>query len=734
LAVKETGFVILNTEEHFLPKAQSGISAKIYNFKSNRFYSFEIENWAYSKGLLKKNHHSVVRSAWKVLLFLILSEMMIPRIYAARFSRDSLVKIANSNQPPWVRISSLLILSDHYSSYFKDSALMYANQALELSNKTSNLRGVANSYYAFGQIYINAGNLAKARSYYLDGIHLCEMNKEIDGQIEGYMHISFFYQILGKNDSMMYYGLNALALSKKTDNIEIQAGAAHDVGNLYSLEGNNDKALYYCKLSLDTWKKIGHSNIAGVLSDIGNIYYYQKDYRNALIYYRQAYVNAGRNYDPAAFGYSLNNIGLVYYQLDSVEPAIEYFKKSISYYNLNMNKQGIANVEENLGKTYLKIKKYKEALDHSKISLEMFVFQDYKRGVEEAYATMAEGEAGLNDYKNAWLYQKLASQFLDSINRVNLNKANTDFETKMEIVRADNENNLLREEASRQKAELNKKNQFAFFISTVMILCLIIAFLALSSNRKRRNQLLLLSKLNEEIIQQKQTLEESDELKTKLFSIVSHDFKSPLASLQLFLSMFEEGDFTKEEVKELSGKLMERMNVTFSFIENLLSWAQSQLKGYTPNLSKIDLHKLVDENFELYNRQAEWKGIMFQNDINEDEILIADSDMLKLVLRNLMSNAIKYTGNGGYVTIYSVKSKNSITVSVSDTGVGMSQEMIGKIFSGQRVNTYGTFNEPGTGLGLRLCKEFLEKIGGAIRVKSELGKGSTFSFDIPFEV
>ena len=662
---------------------------------------------------------------------LLLSFTVISGTYAARFSRDSLVNIVNSNQPSWIRISSLLILSDHYSSYYKDSAFMYANQALELSKKTSNLRGIANTYYAFGKIYINAGELSKARAYYLDGIRLCESNHEIDGQIEGYMHIGFFYQILGKNDSMMYYGLNALALSKKTKNIEIQAGVAHDIGNLYSLEGNLDKALYYCKLSLEIWKKIRHTNVAGVLSDIGNIYYNIKDYKKALIYYRQAFINAGENNDPAAFGYSLNNIGLVYYQLDSVPSSIDYFKKSIYYYNLNLNKQGIANAEENLGKSYLKIKQYKPALDHATISLKMFEFQDYKKGVQEAYNTMAEAEAGLGNYMNAWMDQKLAAQFQDSLNRLNLNRTVADFETKMEIDRADNENNLLRAEDSRQKAELNKKNQFAFFISTVMVLCLVIAFLALSSNRKRKNQLLLLSRLNEEIIQQKQILEESDELKTKLFSIVSHDFKSPLASLQLFLSMFEEGDFTKDEVKELSGKLMERMNVTFSFIENLLSWAQSQLKGYTPNLSRISLHKIVDENFELYAKQAEWKGIIFRNETDENESFIADSDMLKLVLRNLMSNAIKYTGNGGEIRVFSKRGNHKITISVSDTGVGMTKDMIGKIFSGQRINTYGTFNEPGTGLGLRLCKEFLEKIGGAIRVESELGKGSTFSFEIP---
>ena len=264
-----------------------------------------------------------------------------------------------------------------------------------------------------------------------------------------------------------------------------------------------------------------------------------------------------------------------------------------------------------------------------------------------------------------------------------------------------------------------------------MILCLIIALIALSSSTKRKRQLLLMAKLNEEITGQKKILEETDELKTKLFSIVSHDFKSPLASLQLFLSMFEEGDFTKDEVKELSGKLMERMNVTFSFIENLLGWAQSQMNGYIPNFSRLNLYNIAEENFELYRKQAEGKVIAFHNEIRKDEEIVTDENMLKLVLRNLMSNAIKYTEKGGEVKISANRENKYIIISVCDTGIGMTEAMIRKIFTSQRINTYGTDNEPGTGLGLMLCREFLEKIGGFITVKSEVGKGSTFSVNIP---
>ena len=158
----------------------------------------------------------------------------IARVDAARFDKDSLLSAAGEGRNEYLRISALLELSDHYSSFFKDSSILYARQALELSRQYKNIRGEANALYAYATIYINSGRLAKARETYLEGLKLCDQNNETDGKIEGLVHFSVFYQMLGKNDSMMYYSLKALDLSKKTNNIEIQAGVAHDIGNLYA--------------------------------------------------------------------------------------------------------------------------------------------------------------------------------------------------------------------------------------------------------------------------------------------------------------------------------------------------------------------------------------------------------------------------------------------------------------------------------------------------------------------
>jgi len=651
--------------------------------------------------------------------------------FALNFNKDSLLFAGYHNPDMAKRVDALLLISDHYNSFFQDSAIKYTQEAYDLADKNNLVRGEAHALYAYSAIYINSKHLAKARDFIYQGIKFSEKQNYVDGKIEGYMHFSYYYEMLGKTDSMMYYSLNALELTKQTSNVEIKAGVAHDIGNLYSYEGNYDKALFYCNQSLDAWNKIGHKNIAGILSDIGNIYYNKKDLNNALACYKKAYENAKENNDALAYGYSLNNIGLVYFELDSIGLAIDYYKSSIKYYTFDLNKQGIANAELNLANAYLKQGKYDIAFNHARVSLELAGDQNYKKGILGAYTLMALAEGKMKHFENAWKYQTQASYYQDTLNKLALNKKIADFESKFEIEKTDNENKLLKASQLEQLSELKRENQLTILIGVIMILCLVIAVLAGNISRKRKHELMLLAKLNQEILDQKQKLEDTNEVKIQLFSIVSHDFKGPLASLHLFLELLESGDLDDGEIKQLAHELKDRMNITFTFIDNLLGWAQSQLKGYQPNPININLHDIVEDSFNLYKKQADTKLISLFNNIPQNEEIVTDNNMLKLVLRNLVSNALKYTDADGKIELNCSKTADNMIVSVKDTGVGMTKEMQERLFTNQRINTIGTANEPGTGLGLMLCKEFIEKNGGSIRVESEPGKGSTFSFTIP---
>ena len=231
-------------------------------------------------------------------------------------------------------------------------------------------------------------------------------------------------------------------------------------------------------------------------------------------------------------------------------------------------------------------------------------------------------------------------------------------------------------------------------------------------------------------------LRELNASKDKLFSIIAHDLKNPFNTIIGF------SEVLKEEVKKMDLESSEYyanlVNVsavqTYRLLENLLEWANSQRGKTVFNRINFNLNEILKEELDILNEQASGKAIKIISTIPEDFEMFADKNMIKTVLRNLISNAIKFTPRNGVVEINAVSDNHQAEITVSDSGIGMSNEIQEKLFKIEgNLSTLGTENEKGTGLGLLLCKEFVEKHGGKILVESEPGKGSTFRFVIPPE-
>jgi signal transduction histidine kinase len=235
----------------------------------------------------------------------------------------------------------------------------------------------------------------------------------------------------------------------------------------------------------------------------------------------------------------------------------------------------------------------------------------------------------------------------------------------------------------------------------------------------------------EEIQMKSRRLEEVNQVKDKLFSVVSHDIKGPLSSLQLALSLMKSGDLNREEFQKLSAALEARFSQTTEFIENLLQWATLQLKGESFEPVYIDLQALAQETITLLESETHKKEIRAKNNLETSLQAYADLNMIRSVLRNLFTNAMKFTGNGGTITISALRSSDRVIISVSDTGVGIPRSNRDRMFTLGSITTPGTKQEKGTGLGLLLCKEFVEKNGGSIWFESEEGRGTTFYFSLP---
>ena len=250
-------------------------------------------------------------------------------------------------------------------------------------------------------------------------------------------------------------------------------------------------------------------------------------------------------------------------------------------------------------------------------------------------------------------------------------------------------------------------------------------FFALQFEITKRKQYL------EEISQKSQELEETNKLKDKLFSIVSHDFRSPLNSLRGSLDLLLQGIISNEEFKIIAANLTVKLDHTHDLLENLLNWARSQMQGINVDKKQNSLKEIANDCTTLLTPVADKKQIAIVNEIDEGYNAYADSEMVKVVMRNLLSNAIKFSLKNSKVVLSATKEEENVIVSVKDSGLGISDENQKKLFQNENYTTLGTGNEKGIGIGLMLCKDFIEQNGGKLWFESSESKGSTFSFSLP---
>jgi signal transduction histidine kinase len=261
------------------------------------------------------------------------------------------------------------------------------------------------------------------------------------------------------------------------------------------------------------------------------------------------------------------------------------------------------------------------------------------------------------------------------------------------------------------------------------------------TNRLLQNQNETIRVQNEELQITNERLKQSEDYllqinatKDKFFSIISHDLKSPLNSLTGFLQILDMqvDAFSPEELREFAKGMNKSVKSLLDLLDNLLLWSRTQTNTIDFAPQDLDLRALVEGNINLLHVVAQNKLIVLSNEVDPAIRVYADCNMLNSILRNLVSNAIKFTRSNGVIGIRAQQRNGEVVVKVIDNGIGMSEDTMGRLF---RLDTYhttpGTANEKGNGLGLILAKEFVEKNGGTIGVESEEGKGTTFHFTLP---
>lgn len=417
--------------------------------------------------------------------------------------------------------------------------------------------------------------------------------------------------------------------------------------------------------------------------------------------------------------------------MNKIDSALFYYHKSLVSAREINNENRIAIAQHNLGKSHIGLNQMEQARSFIDGSLKLAEENGYGGLIKDNLFALAEIEEIEGNKVLAFKYFKDASVLKDSIfNKEKMAKF-TDLQIRFNLEQQQKENLLLKKNNEIQEVIIRQHRTVNSIIVGGIVLILIVLFFI---SRSRMS----LKKLSIKLEKSEKKLMQANSDKDKFFTIMAHDLKSPFNAILGFTEVL------KNDYKNLDEKDKTRMiksisdstNETYKLLENLLIWSQNETGRIDFKPQKKDLSKIVDEILSLMQIQADTKQIKIENNIKANTIAMVDKDMIHVIFRNLISNAIKFTEKGGQVFIYAenalINGVKFIKISVEDNGVGMTEQEVVKLFSlSENHTSSGTNSEKGTGLGLILCQEFVTKHGGTIWVESKPEVGSVFNFTLP---
>jgi signal transduction histidine kinase len=536
---------------------------------------------------------------------------------------------------------------------------------------------------------------------------------------------------LGEFDESYYYFTQSYRVASAIKDSAQMAVSLLNVGSVLKELGQFDNAINHLQLSQKISDKIhDRGQEAYYLDEMGDIYLKQKDFTNAeASFLKSLKITRARELNDLE-PRTLSGLANLYFDKNDLERASLYYDTVFSLHTKTQNIFGQGESNLGKGKVLLKQGKFKEALvliDRTFLSAQEINARTLEIRCLEVLAALYEQQG---DYKRSLNYYKQYQTLQDSLfSQDMLDKLFQD-QLRFATETKDSEISALSKARTAQDEEMRQQDLLTNILVVISALAAILLFTVYRSGSRRKRINALLLEHQEDIKKRSIELEQLNKVKDKFFSIISHDLRSPVNALGSILDLIDSKNLTIDEFTRLTKELRVQVNHTKTLITNLLDWALLQMDNLKIQTEKINLAQIVDDNARLLS-SMHTKLVKIVNTIPENAVGLADLNMINLVFRNLILNGIKFTEDGGQITISSKDGGDHHTISIADNGVGIRPEIQSLIFTKTTgYSTRGTANEKGTGLGLILCKEFVERNGGKIWLESEMGKGSTFYFTI----
>lgn len=690
-----------------------------------------------------------------------------------------------SNQLSFAQNKADSLTQELHKSKDKDKAYIYYQLAKDVFYKNTNLlisySRKADSLADIFQIdstkinalnllsygAIHTGKLKNAIKFNQSALELSKLKELKKEHISSQFFRGYLLYATGQTDSSLYVLNQAYTQANLNRHLKIELQCLNTIAANYLTQGKYNKAInnftkaYELADSLMLYDKLIHISL-----NIGTTFLYNEELDKAIEYFEKVISSTDSLNINLAYAAALNNLGACYSRRAKHSKALVYFEKALPAYQKLNNKLQIAQTYTNLGQTHFFLNNSELAYTYlqnsnvlnrqnkthhqlvvnllmlARLNISQENFMKAKYQLNEAlelankhninynkadlYLAYSLYYSGKKDFKNALEYKQKELNLKDSIFDITRQQQISELETKFETKQKSIENESLRKDITLNQIQIEKqdqKNRFWIlftFISGMLILILL--------NRAR------VKKQAHTIIQsQKLELERLNKTKDKFFSIIAHDLRAPFNALVGLSSILESSyDMLSDtERKNYINDLNEASKSAYGLLENLLTWSRVQSNSIVIRKENINISELISECVRPYVATAKLKNISIIHSSSNNITVFADPFCIKTIILNLINNAIKFTKQGGSITLSAQDKNGQSIISVSDNGIGMDQDQIEKLFKiDQGKSTLGTQDETGTGLGLVLCHEFIKKNNGEIWVDSTPQKGSTFSFSI----
>lgn len=560
-----------------------------------------------------------------------------------------------------------------YERTYPDSSFYYIGHSLQLSQRTNNMNGIVRATYGMG--YYNmyyAKDETKAIEWFNKCIATAKKTKD-------YLYLARSYHVLG-------------IISEH-----------QRIGNPFEIYNN---ALFFAKKTGD-W-----SVVNDIYSILSTYFYTLRKYKEAEIYIVLA-MEASQKFDlDVWFSNGLDYCNLLLVQKKKAQ-AITFAKKMEAEKQRLKKSKGEFVYLNDIGRLETILKNYSEAekvylqsleIEKAKPKVDTFHLYFIFRNLEGLYLEQGEYKKayGANkDLMEVMLWLKDKRQTQDSKLQMTKLKANLDIEKK---------------EVEIALLETKQKQQRIFLIAIgIAVLLLIVFMIFLQRNRQK-------------IKAQKDALSELNTTKNKLFAILSHDLRSPVASLKNYMMLINWGALSQSEFAESTNRLNTQLSNVSNILDNVLNWSISQMEGMKPKLVKVNVSEIIEEKISMLLPTQTAKQIKVQNQVSSIAEVMFDKNHFRIIIRNLLQNALKFGNFGGNIVFDLKKEGNSAIITITYDGLGIAKDKLKTLFElGKNESTLGTSKEQGTGLGLVLVKELVELNGGKLSVESKLSQGTTFS-------